>query len=81
MKKSTIDYRVGIYCSAITMRDYGDRITITVPYIKWTKNQNTGKLAFTKSTNTRNLTLIREFFDRGEIYNSGLSLFDIIGPH
>ena len=81
MKKSTIDYRVGLYSSEITMRDYGDRITVTVPYIKWGKSLTTGSLAFTKSTTTRNLPVIREFFDKGEIYSSGLSLFDLIGPH
>ena len=45
-----IDVRCGIYDSEYTIRDYGDKITVKAPYIKWV--DNSGNLDFVTTTVT-----------------------------
>ena len=48
MKTNKIDVKCGIYETEYTIRDYGKKIVVTSPYIKWVNNS--GNLDFTKIT-------------------------------
>jgi len=69
MKKQTIDVTTGIYDTEYTMRDYGGKITITAPFVRWVNNS--GSLDFRKTTvtNAKTMDVIRQMFNGGEMVN------------
>jgi hypothetical protein len=68
MKKTEISVTCGIYDTVITILDYGHKICITEPYVKWVNNS--GSLDFGKETFTdeKKMKLIRRFADAEELY-------------
>ena len=75
MKTSTINVQCGIYDTEYTIRDYGKKIVVTLPYIRW--DNNSGSLDFTKSTisDDAGMFLIRAMADQNtscvEVNNNG----------
>ena len=61
MKTTTIETTCGTYETEATIRDYGHKVCVTNPYIKWVGS--TGSLAFEKATFTdeRRMTAMRKF--------------------
>ncbi len=69
MKTSTISANVGIYDTEYTIRDYGSKIVVTAPIIRWI--DNSGSLDFWKKTVThpKTMQVIRSMAERGEYVN------------
>jgi len=63
MKTTTIETTCGIYETETTIRDYGHKVCVTNPYIKWVNNS--GTLDFEKATfkKAEQMTAIRKFSD------------------
>lgn len=66
MKKSTIDVKCGIYDTEYTIRDYGSKIVVTSPYIKWVNNNGGLSFAKTTLTNHQSLALVRKMVENDE---------------
>ncbi len=69
MKKSIIKRDVGIFLDAeYTVRDYKDKIVVTVPFIRWRGNE--GNLAYRKVrvTDAFRMDAVRKFADRGKYW-------------
>jgi hypothetical protein len=66
---STIDCKCGIYDTEYTMRDYGDKIMVTSPTVKW--ENNSGSLDFEKTTitNKRTIDVVRKMFEDEDLVN------------
>jgi len=75
--KTTIECKCGIYDTEVTIRDYGHKVCITTPYIKWTGNA--GCLNFEKSTftDTKHMGIMRDFAKAESIcLDTGDSIFN-----
>lgn len=70
MKTTTISCKTGIYDTEYTIRDYGKKIVVTAPIIKWV--DNSGSLDFFKTTVThpKTMQVIRGMAKRGEYVNN-----------
>jgi hypothetical protein len=79
IKTTTIESTCGIYDTEYTLRDYGTKLIVTEPYIKW--EQNTGCLAFEKTrvTNAKTMAVIRNMFADDELINDDqICLSDVL---
>jgi hypothetical protein len=67
MKTTTIDATCGIYDTEYTLRDYGKKLVVTAPRIKW--ENNSGCLDFKKTTitNPDTMTVVRAMFAHDEL--------------
>jgi len=79
MKKKTIDCTVDIWDTEYTMRDYGDRIILTVPITVWRNNSGTLNFQKIKLTKKTTMDIIRKMFDdQTLIYDECFIIDDVI---
>jgi hypothetical protein len=67
---ATIIYcKTGIYDTQYTIRDYGAKIVVTEPYVRW--ENNSGSLDFRKTTitNPKTMIVIRGMAESEELVN------------
>lgn len=78
MKTTKIEITCGIYNAEITIRDYGHKICVTEPYVRW-KN-NTGNLAEEKwaTTDPAKMELIRAFAAAGALALDNGATWDML---
>jgi hypothetical protein len=87
-KKTSIYCTCGIYDTVYTVRDYGSKIVITAPYVRWVNNN--GSLDFAKTTvsDISGIALVRAMVDNDELVVDGvdnnighLTMDDVINGH
>ena len=79
--KTEIDCTCGIWDTTLTIRDYGDKIVVTNPYVKWVNNN--GNLSFEKTTLTseKALKAVRDMAENGRLWTDlvgDLTIDDVI---
>jgi len=76
MKTTTIDVKCGIYDTCYTIRDYGSKMTIKAPYIKWTNNSGNLNFANRTITTPRGMAYLREMTASGELVTDDTTTID-----
>lgn len=79
MKSAYINVKCGIYDTCYKLRDYGYKICVTAPYIRWTGN--TGILAFDKVTvkDESQMEYLRYFYGESTfIHDDGTTMDNIL---
>ena len=78
MRTTQLDCKCGIYETEYTVRDYGCKIVVTAPYIKW--EGNSGCLAFEKKTvvNDGYKAAIRDMCKTGELFCGDDTMYDVL---
>ena len=68
MRTTQLDCKCGIYATEYTVRDYGRKIVVTAPYIKWEGNSGCLDFGKKKVVDAYKKAVIRTMCKTGELF-------------
>lgn len=67
MKTTKIEVKCGIYNTAYVIRDYGNHIVVSAPYVRWINNSGSLDFRKTKITHPESMSVVRALANAGEL--------------